>query len=259
LGSIELQSDNIPKQKKSFEKWNHLIQKIQLISDRQALSDKLEELSNPTQPMILAFANAHAMNSVFKDESFYNNLVKSDLIFRDGSGMAKLYKSIGLNPGLNLNGTDLIPQLIERFSQQKIALLGTQDPYLENAKEMIQNTYACSSSVIKIDGFQTPDVYIQAMLQDKPALIILGMGMPKQEQVAQQLKNNLSHPCLIVCGGAIIDFLGGKVTRAPLWMRNNGIEWLYRLISEPRRMFKRYVIGNPLFLMRVSKFKNRML
>ena len=83
-----------------------------------------------------------------------------------------------------------------------------------------------------------------------PALIVLGMGMPRQEQVARELRATLDHPCLIVCGGAIIDFLGGKTSRAPRWMRGAGLEWLFRLALEPRRLFKRYVIGNPLFIAR---------
>jgi len=60
----------------------------------------------------------------------------------------------------------------------------------------------------------------------------------------------LGFPCLIVCGGAIIDFLGGKMPRAPRWMRRAGLEWAFRLGLEPRRLFRRYVIGNPVFLAR---------
>jgi exopolysaccharide biosynthesis WecB/TagA/CpsF family protein len=60
-------------------------------------------------------------------------------------------------------------------------------------------------------------------------------------------------PCVIVCGGAIIDFLGGKVSRAPLWLRRMGMEWAYRLAVEPMRLFRRYVIGNPLFLSRALR------
>ena len=71
--------------------------------------------------------------------------------------------------------------------------------------------------------------------------------------MAAALRTVISHPCLIVCGGAIIDFLGGKTPRAPLWMRQVGLEWVFRLALEPRRLFHRYVIGNPLFLMRALR------
>jgi exopolysaccharide biosynthesis WecB/TagA/CpsF family protein len=75
------------------------------------------------------------------------------------------------------------------------------------------------------------------------------MGMPKQEIVAARLAAS-GVPCLIVCGGAILDFLGGKVSRAPQWVRGLGCEWVFRLLSEPKRLFSRYVVGNPLFILR---------
>ena len=92
--------------------------------------------------------------------------------------------------------------------------------------------------------------YIKLAAKHRPSLIVLGMGMPRQEQVAIALRASLGYSCLIVCGGAIIDFLGGKVQRAPTWMRRTGLEWVYRLALEPRRLFRRYVIGNPVFLAR---------
>jgi exopolysaccharide biosynthesis WecB/TagA/CpsF family protein len=81
------------------------------------------------------------------------------------------------------------------------------------------------------------------------------MGMPKQELLSVLIKENLDFPCLVINGGAIIDYYGNKVTRAPKWMRVNGLEWLYRFGLEPRRMFKRYMIGNILFLKRVRELK----
>jgi exopolysaccharide biosynthesis WecB/TagA/CpsF family protein len=74
--------------------------------------------------------------------------------------------------------------------------------------------------------------------------------MPRQEEVAVLLRAALGYPCLIVCGGAIIDFIGNKTSRAPAWMRRTGLEWAWRLALEPKRLFKRYVLGNPLFLAR---------
>jgi N-acetylglucosaminyldiphosphoundecaprenol N-acetyl-beta-D-mannosaminyltransferase len=79
--------------------------------------------------------------------------------------------------------------------------------------------------------------------------------MPRQELVARSLRAQLDYPCLIVCGGAIIDFLGGKTARAPVWMRRLGLEWVYRLVQEPGRLFRRYVLGNPLFLARALRLR----
>lgn len=73
------------------------------------------------------------------------------------------------------------------------------------------------------------------------------------------LRAALGGPCLIVCGGAILDFLGGKVTRAPRWMRRAGLEWAYRLAREPRRLWQRYLRGNPLFLRRAFAMARRGL
>jgi exopolysaccharide biosynthesis WecB/TagA/CpsF family protein len=85
------------------------------------------------------------------------------------------------------------------------------------------------------------------------------MGMPRQEEMACVLRAALTHPCLIVCGGAIIDFLGGRAPRAPVWMRRFGLEWVYRLMQEPGRLFRRYVLGNPLFLLRTLRLKMALL
>ena len=81
--------------------------------------------------------------------------------------------------------------------------------------------------------------------------------MPKQEVVATRLAAS-GVPCLIVCGGAILDFLGGKVDRAPKWGRRLGCEWVFRLIKEPKRLFSRYVVGNPMFLLRTLIYKGRL-
>ncbi len=215
----------------------------------------LGDLANARSSKVLAFINAHAMNTLATAQPFYEALAAADIILRDGSGMATLYKMLGQNPGLNLNGTDLIPRLIHAFNGRPIALLGTQEPYLESARATILRTLAPSSTITSEHGFHPAQIYIDFACIHRPALIVLGMGMPKQEQVAVQLRSVLDYPCLIVCGGAIIDFLGGKVSRAPALMRRTGMEWLYRLVLEPRRLFQRYVIGNPKFLLAARSFK----
>lgn len=238
-----------------------LLGKITRASDEQALSKILFSLrpQNIAKPVRIAFVNAHALNLCCNDTSFLHHLLGSDYVFRDGSGMKILYKMLGCDPGLNLNGTDLIPQIVTLYAGCDTALLGTKNPYLERAAETVKRKGI--APVLMMDGFQEDKAYLDAARSQPAPLIILAMGMPKQERVAELLSANLDYPCLIVCGGAILDFMGGKVTRAPLLFRRLGIEWLYRLGQEPKRLFRRYVIGNIAFLLRsfrLATSSNRM-
>lgn len=236
-------------------RWPLLLAKIHRVqAEPQALS-LLAQLSCPKAPCMLAFSNAHALNSAAHDRSFFDALMNADVLLRDGSGMASLFKLQGLSPGLNLNGTDLIPVLLRRFDGQPVALFGTQDPYLQRAFDRIQAELTPGSELARAHGFSAVDVYVALAQAQQSALIVLGMGMPRQEEVALALREQLTHPCLIVCGGAILDFLGGKTPRAPVWMQRTGTEWMYRLACEPRRLFKRYVVGNPVFIWRAVQLR----
>jgi exopolysaccharide biosynthesis WecB/TagA/CpsF family protein len=234
--------------------WRKLLLQLSSVHDAQQESQLLRALASPVVPTVLGFANAHAMNSAARDTAFSTALSVCDVLLRDGSGMAILLRLLGQEPGLNLNGTDLIPKLLQRFDGRPIALFGTRAPYLDRGRGLIEARLAPHSPCISAHGFLSDAEYLHLALKHRPALIVLGMGMPRQELLAQRLRETIEHPCLIVCGGAIIDFLGGKTPRAPHWMRAAGLEWCFRLAMEPRRLFRRYVLGNPLFLARALGF-----
>jgi N-acetylglucosaminyldiphosphoundecaprenol N-acetyl-beta-D-mannosaminyltransferase len=234
-------------------RWSLLLEKIERVQGPAEGQALLAELSHPRAPSVLAFANAHAMNSMAVSAPFFEAMHSADRVLRDGSGMATLFKLLRMEPGLNLNGTDLIPRLIRAFDGRSIALFGTREPWLEKAWQRVQQDLAPHSMVLRANGFLDAEAYAALAAEHTPALIVLGMGMPRQEEVAAGLRAVLDYPCLIVCGGAIIDFLGGKTPRAPLWIRRAGLEWVFRLALEPRRLFQRYVIGNPLFLTRALR------
>ena len=236
-------------------RWMKTLDHIQCFQNEEELDQFIDRLGSPHRPETLAFVNAHAMNCVAAMESFGSALWNSNIVVRDGSGMSILLQALERSPGLNLNGTDLIPRIISRYDGRQIALLGTREPYLSKADEKLHETLAPSSTTQLLDGFQPNGRYLDFARLHRPALLVLGMGMPKQEQVAVMLRDQLDYPCLIVCGGAIIDFLGGRVSRAPMWIRKLGLEWVYRLLQEPKRLFERYVVGNPLFLVRSAFFK----
>jgi N-acetylglucosaminyldiphosphoundecaprenol N-acetyl-beta-D-mannosaminyltransferase len=205
----------------------------------------------------VAFVNAHAMNMATKNKSFANDLSDADWLLRDGSGMQYLAKSMGLNAGLNMNGTDFIPEVLSALSGARVALWGTTEPYLSLAASRLANDFQFEI-VSKLDGFQSVEEYKDVFEATRPQLVVLGMGMPKQERVAASIKQmKYEQKTVLICGGAILDFYGGKVKRAPVALRTLGFEWLYRLMLEPKRLFKRYVIGHPVFLYHTHNFIKR--
>ncbi|MBN1207832.1 MAG: WecB/TagA/CpsF family glycosyltransferase [Myxococcaceae bacterium] len=227
-----------------------LHERIRCIEDEQARDALLEELQHPSRPYIVSFVNAHAANLGWDTPSMLESLLRSDLLLRDGIGVKLGLKAFGRPHGLNMNGTDFIPKIARAYKGRRAALFGTRAPWLETARQKLEAeglvVTACH------EGFSPPETYLRLATETKPELIILAMGMPKQEDIAVRLREQLSHPVLIVNGGAILDFLGGKVTRAPELMRNTGLEWVYRLYLEPKRLARRYLLGIPVFFSHVA-------
>lgn len=229
-----------------------IVNNLRLIQSEQQLEALWTELENVQQPTVISFANAHAVNIALENTDFLSDLVNSDILFRDGSGLSLLLQIIGTPPGINMNGTDLIPKIISRLNTKSYAIYGTQEPWLSKSIEKLSSQIRIIDS---LDGFKSDDVYLSQASASKPDIIILAMGMPKQERVALLLKHKLHHPCLIINGGAILDFLSERFPRAPAWMRKIGCEWLYRLFLEPNRLFKRYIVGNVVFIVRALRYK----
>lgn len=211
-------------------------------------------ITESDQAVTIGFLNQYGFNLMAKSPEFKSNLAALDHVFRDGVGIKLACKYHGLAPGANLNGTDLIPQVISIVNQHTSPLcfaLGTEQPWLEAGSRALFEL----DDVHMLDGFQPNGSYVefvQGVLTRNAndtafPVIVLAMGMPKQEAVAAELKEVLDRPCLIICGGAIIDFKASRFKRAPKWMQRIGVEWCYRLINEPVRLFRRYVFGIPLF------------
>lgn len=231
-------------------RWQELVRAVVRVHSPRGEEQLLQSLSQPAEPLVLAFVNSHAMNCAAVSRQFFDAIMSADLVLRDGIGMQILLGLLNQAPGLNLNGTDLIPKILRRYAGRPIALFGTQEPYLGGARTKVLSQLAPGSPCVTAHGFLDTASYVRLAAAHRPALIVLGMGMPRQEEVAAVLRAALGFPCLIVCGGAIIDFLGGKTPRAPRWMRRTGLEWAFRLALEPKRLFRRYVVGNPLFIAR---------
>jgi exopolysaccharide biosynthesis WecB/TagA/CpsF family protein len=230
-----------------------LLSRLDLIRDGAAETALLDKLANVSRPFVVSFLNQHGFNLAWSNPEFCDTLMGADVLLRDGIGISACLKIIGQEPGENMNGTDLIPRIAARYEDRRVMLIGTVEPWLERAATVLDER-GCNV-VARLDGFQSEEAYVEAVRAARPDLVILGMGMPKQEKVAAQLAKALDYPVLIVNGGAIIDFLGGRVERAPQWVRAARMEWGFRLAKEPRRMFGRYVIGGVTFVGRIAKLK----
>lgn len=238
------------------QRWTRLARSVQPVQGAAAAEALIDRLVPPRRSEVLAFVNAHAMNLAAEQATFFESLAGADILLRDGVGMAILFKFEGGQGGENMNGTDFIPRLLATCGRegQKVALWGSTEPCAHAAAH--QATRRWCAEVVSVEGGFAPDEHYVAALERCAAdVVVLGMGMPKQERIAVRLRAAAAKPTLIVCGGAIIDFLSGNVSRAPSWVRSLRAEWVYRLCREPRRLFRRYVIGNPMFLWRLARWR----
>lgn len=238
-----------------------LIRKLRLLdeSDIESLLAELRERSTPTT---LGFLNQHGYNIAQAQPVVNESFLRLDYLLRDGIGIKMACLINGIEPRANLNGSDFIPLLIADFianlpEQYELFAMGTRDPWLSDGAQRLFGGRPFHA----IDGFQSADDYLEFFRERHQAgrypVILLAMGMPKQEQVAAYLQQAIDGPALLICGGAILDFAAGRFPRAPMLVRRCGLEWAFRLSVEPRRLFKRYALGIPLFFYYLSRNVNR--
>jgi len=200
--------------------------------------------------MTVAFCNAHSVNTARGDAAF-SDAMGSAMVLNDGIGLDLAGKLLFGHPfPANLNGTDFTPQLLAHEDQPlRIFLLGSAPGVAERAGVAIKQRYPQHQIVGTHHGFYpaSEDAAVTAsIIAAKPDLILVGMGQPRQELWAAAHAGRI--PGVIMCIGAFLDFTAGVVTRAPRWVQRIRLEWAYRLVQEPRRLARRYLIGNLAFL-----------
>lgn len=222
-----------------------LLARITPVPDAAAKAAFLASLATPPKPLVISFLNAHAFNLAERDPGFRANLMAADALFRDGVGVSAMLRLLGADAGLNMNGTDLIPEILKVCRGRRVALAGTAEPWLSRAATELREQGQVI--VLAIDGFQGLAATVNHLCACDADIFVLAMGMPRQEEVAAELAERLDRPAVILNGGAILDFIAGRFPRAPERWRRLRLEWLYRLIREPRRLWRRYILGGVVF------------
>jgi N-acetylglucosaminyldiphosphoundecaprenol N-acetyl-beta-D-mannosaminyltransferase len=234
--------------------------RVDAISLENLLSERYAATINRHHTLIVN-VNIYALNLAYEIPWFRTFLNSADLVFCDGAGVilaARLFGYclperityadwtrnlakfaaehelslyfLGGKPGV---ADHAAKRLIEEFPQLKI--LGTANGYFDKSLECPEN----QAVICRINAV-------------KPDILIVGFGMPLQER---WLMDNWAeiNASVGLPAGAVFDYISGQVPRAPRWMTDHGLEWLGRLAIEPRRLWKRYLIGNPLFFLRVLR------
>jgi exopolysaccharide biosynthesis WecB/TagA/CpsF family protein len=204
----------------------------------------------------VSFLNAHNANIARIDPVFAEAL-DDFLILPDGIGVDLAAKILyGAPFPDNLNGTDFVPAFLQASTRPlTVGLLGATRVNAEAASVKLAALAVQHNFVVIHDGYfsaeQEPEI-IGRIAALRPDMLLVAMGVPRQELwIARHIDER--HCTMPVAVGALLDFLSGSVPRAPLWMRRLRLEWLFRLAVEPGRLWRRYVLGNPVFLWRVFK------
>lgn len=219
---------------------------------RDAALDWLAARLETGTPARVAFLNAHCVNQAAGDSAYRAALASADFVLPDGSGLALAARLRGNRIQENLNGTDLIPALCDRLalSGHSVFLLGGRPGVAEAAAETLTRTRPDLRIAGTRDGYFSPDEedgVIAAINASGADVVLVAMGVPAQDVWLHRVAPRLSATLTFGVGG-LFDFLSGRIPRAPGPLRRAGLEWTYRLYQEPRRMWRRYLAGNPAFI-----------
>ncbi len=217
-------------------------------------------LSESENTKIGFFINVNSVNIAHDDQVYKRILNMSDRNFIDGSGLRIAAKHVGFKLQDNVNGTDMLPLLCNKMQHTKdsIFLLGSNLGVAQRTASNLQKQF----SNLTISGthhgyFDDSDAekIIDLVNASGATILLVAMGSPNQEEFILNHQHNLQCKTVLAVGG-LFDFYSGDIKRAPLWLREIGFEWAYRLIQQPKSKFHRYVIGNPRFLFNTFFDKN---
>lgn len=224
--------------------------------------DFCRQCFSKSSPASIYFVNAHCFNISTVDPEYQRALHECDLLLNDGSGIKLASKLINVKLKENMNGTDFIPKLLALAATEdkRVYLLGAKAGIANEAKVNLERAFEgldiCGTSSGYFTAEEEPEI-IERINASGAEIVVVGMGVPLQEKWIARNKEKFTHAKIIVAGGAIIDFSAGRVKRAPPFIRAMGLEWLFRFAQEPRRLFRRYLIGNWKFLQHVTAMRLR--
>lgn len=242
------------------------------LKDLNILGSKAELASLPEGKLLINTINAHSYNTARKDKLFAEALMKGNALIPDGVSIVKACRWIKAKsqPKKRIAGWDLFSFEMDKLEREsvKCEMLKKTVMFMGSSQrvlDLIVKRAAEGYPHLKVVTYSPPykpefsdednKAIIEAINAANPDLLWIGMTAPKQEKWTYSHWKELNIHCHVGTIGAVFDFFAGTVERAPMWWQRHGLEWLYRLLKEPKRMWRRYIIGNALFLWNMLKEK----
>ena len=230
---------------------------VELARPRELLSRITGWVGDGNGPRRVMYVNAHVLNQSLEQPPLRTALNEADLIYCDGYGVRLAAKALEVQIPHRMTGADWIWDLaaICEATGLSIYLLGSEPGYSAEAAQRLRAPHPGLRVAGTHHGyFELGSPHDDRVLEDvnarRPDILLVGMGTPKQELWVQRNAHRLDVGVLWTVG-ALFDYVSGRTPRAPGWLADNGLEWIFRLAIEPQRMWRRYLLGNPVFISRV--------
>jgi N-acetylglucosaminyldiphosphoundecaprenol N-acetyl-beta-D-mannosaminyltransferase len=224
----------------------------------EALSHVIESGAE-RQSRYVCICNVHSVVTTTRDPDFRRIVNQADLATADGAPIAWALRVFGFKSQERINGPDLMWRYLEQAErlQQTVFFYGSTPATLQKLRDALARQFPR----LRIGGLHSPPFRALSEQEDEQEVrmingsganvVFVGLGCPKQEQWMAAHRGRVQ--AVMIGVGAAFDYHAGVVRRAPLWWQRHGLEWLYRLASEPRRLFKRYMVTNTLFIIGFSR------
>lgn len=231
---------------------------IDAVSWDQAIG-RIQEWTRSSESRYVCICNAHSVVTASLEPKFHQILAEADMATPDGAPVAWLLRRTGFANQARVNGPDLMLRYCAVAEQvaEPIFLYGATQNTLDRLKAALMNEFPR----LIIAGMVSPpfrelsiaeDEAIVAQINSSGAKTVwVSLGCPKQERWMHEHRGRVT--AVMIGVGAAFDYHAGTIERAPLWFQRNGLEWLHRLCSEPRRLWKRYLVTNSLFVVKAAR------
>lgn len=221
---------------------------LDLLTSAQLLAELREVIDARSGARVIQFVNGNKVAQVREDKSMGDILWRADYVLADGQPIVPMARMLGIRVPERIDGIGLMGKLLALANQHgyRVFLLGAKQPVVEACAARIRRDYPGLTIAGNRNGYfkleEARDV-AQCVRDARPDIVFLGMGSPMKERFANEFGRDLGAAVIQGVGGSF-DVMAGLVKRAPRWMQLAGMEWFFRVLQEPRRMFWRYARTN---------------